>query len=528
MDDFSALVIYTALLALHVKPELWDKYAKYQAGKLINDNLLFKSEDFQATNNSAIFQDLYKLGDPKVKAALDELKKACTMPVDAVRLPTTLIDPEYEKKKALATLEEAIKRDDDEEIVKAWTPKLEKYNPAQPHRPRVELAQKRNTALKKFRAALRTDDDERIAFDYDKILDGYAKITPAERQRRDLALRRVFALTQVKKALASGNEEKIAAAYDPILDNYPKLTPPERQKIAEARQCAEMRDGVLQAIATDDDDQIIAAYNPKFVRPWMNFTPVEQQRIELAQKRTEALKVFRAALKTDDDEKIVLAYDPALDGYAKITPEERKRYRLAKKRVMTLHTNSQTSATRKENSRSSMPRKQTSAQTKRKSKSKSLSHPAKSSRALRVFLCHSSGDKVTVRRLYNRLNKEGIDVWLDEQKLLPGQDWNREITKAVRSSDVVLVCLSRGSVNKTGYVQKEIKYALDIADEQPDEQPEDTIFVIPLKLEECEVPERLRRWQWLNFFERNGYEQLVRALQHRASTIGIALKRNTK
>src|SRR5438270_7379352 len=111
-----------------------------------------------------------------------------------------------------------------------------------------------------------------------------------------------------------------------------------------------------------------------------------------------------------------------------------------------------------------------------------------SSRRLRVFLCHSSGDKPIVRKLYQQLQSEGIDPWLDEESLLPGQNWEQEIRKAVRDSDIVLVCLSPGSISKTGFVQKEIKFALDVADEQP----EGTIFLIPVRLEECNVPERLK------------------------------------
>lgn len=130
---------------------------------------------------------------------------------------------------------------------------------------------------------------------------------------------------------------------------------------------------------------------------------------------------------------------------------------------------------------------------------------------LTVFLCHSSGDKPRIRDLYKRLRKDGFAPWLDEEELLPGQDWHHEITKAVRSSHVVVVCLSVDSTGKTGYVQKEIKYALDIADEQPD----GTIFLIPLKLEDCEVPSRLQRWQWVKLFEEGGYQRLLRALKLR-------------
>jgi serine/threonine protein kinase len=137
---------------------------------------------------------------------------------------------------------------------------------------------------------------------------------------------------------------------------------------------------------------------------------------------------------------------------------------------------------------------------------------------LKVFLCHSSEDKPAVRDLYQRLRAEGVAPWLDEEDLLAGQDWRHEIPKAVRESDIVIICLSRQSVTKIGYVQKEIKYALDVADEQP----EGAIFLIPLKLEECRVPERLSQWHWVNYFEDRGYERLLRTLHARARTVEAA------
>jgi formylglycine-generating enzyme required for sulfatase activity len=138
-------------------------------------------------------------------------------------------------------------------------------------------------------------------------------------------------------------------------------------------------------------------------------------------------------------------------------------------------------------------------------------------RKLKVFLCHSKDDKPKVRELYQRLVTDGFDVWLDEEKLMPGQDWDLEIRKAVRDSDVVVVCLSNGSVTKVGYVQKEIRFALDVADEQP----EDTIYLIPARLEECKVPSRLNKWQWVDLFETKGLEKLKLSLNVRENILGI-------
>jgi formylglycine-generating enzyme required for sulfatase activity len=138
-------------------------------------------------------------------------------------------------------------------------------------------------------------------------------------------------------------------------------------------------------------------------------------------------------------------------------------------------------------------------------------------RPLEIFLCHASGDKPAVRDLYRRLRAEGFDPWLDEEKLLPGQDWQLEIAQAIRSSDAVIVCLSTRAVTKRGYVQKEIRYALDVADEQP----EGAIFLIPLRLEDCDVPHRLQRWHWVDLFHDEGYNRLLRALRARAQALGL-------
>jgi hypothetical protein len=78
----------------------------------------------------------------------------------------------------------------------------------------------------------------------------------------------------------------------------------------------------------------------------------------------------------------------------------------------------------------------------------------------------------------------------------------------------VLICLTGKATTKTGFIQKEIKYALDVAAEQP----EGEIFLIPVKFEECAVPENLSQWHWVDLFAENGFERLVRALTVRAES----------
>jgi hypothetical protein len=138
-----------------------------------------------------------------------------------------------------------------------------------------------------------------------------------------------------------------------------------------------------------------------------------------------------------------------------------------------------------------------------------------STKPLKIFLCHSSGDKAQVQPLHDFLLKSGAAPWLDSEQLLPGQDWNLEINKALDDSDVILLCLSKKSVDKEGYVQREMRIALDRALEMP----EGRIFLIPVRLEECELPHRLQSYQWVDLFTTGGMEKLIKSLNIRAKQV---------
>jgi hypothetical protein len=129
---------------------------------------------------------------------------------------------------------------------------------------------------------------------------------------------------------------------------------------------------------------------------------------------------------------------------------------------------------------------------------------------LLVFLSHASQDKAVVRELCERLRDDGFDPWLDEERLLPGQDWDLEIEKALRASDAILLCFSTLSVAKEGYIQREYKRAM----RYQEEKPEGTIFVIPVRLDECEIPYTIQSLQFVDYPE--GYDRLVMALNARA------------
>ena len=87
------------------------------------------------------------------------------------------------------------------------------------------------------------------------------------------------------------------------------------------------------------------------------------------------------------------------------------------------------------------------------------------------------------RCLYNDLKKAEIIPWFDEEDLLPGQKWEAVIKKQIRESDFFLLLISSHSMGKRGFVQKEQKIAWDVVEELPPTE----VFVIPVKIDDCEI-----------------------------------------
>ncbi|WP_419548118.1 SUMF1/EgtB/PvdO family nonheme iron enzyme [Microcystis sp.] len=137
---------------------------------------------------------------------------------------------------------------------------------------------------------------------------------------------------------------------------------------------------------------------------------------------------------------------------------------------------------------------------------------------IQIFLAHASEDKPAVLALYNRLKQAGYKPWLDKKDLIPGQIWRDEIPKAIKASQIFLACLSGKSANKQGYIQRELRIALDTLGEMLP----GTIFFIPMRLEECEIPDlrmsevglNLRDIHRLDYWEEDGFEQLERAITY--------------
>ena len=106
---------------------------------------------------------------------------------------------------------------------------------------------------------------------------------------------------------------------------------------------------------------------------------------------------------------------------------------------------------------------------------------------------------------------------MDQEDILPGELWQESILRAIRDSHFFLACISPNSVDKRGFLQRELREALDA---WQDKLPGD-IYLIPVRLEECTVPEQLSQFQWVDISHTRGWSRLLRAIQAGVERLGM-------
>ncbi|MGH7456668.1 MAG: DUF1566 domain-containing protein, partial [bacterium] len=100
--------------------------------------------------------------------------------------------------------------------------------------------------------------------------------------------------------------------------------------------------------------------------------------------------------------------------------------------------------------------------------------------------------------------------------------WRPAIQKAIREAHFFVACVSKqwlptNPQDRKRFFRREIQTALDVLPELP---PGD-IFIIPIRLEECEVPDSLSLFQWIDYFPEDGWDRLIRAIHTQLARLGV-------
>lgn len=130
-----------------------------------------------------------------------------------------------------------------------------------------------------------------------------------------------------------------------------------------------------------------------------------------------------------------------------------------------------------------------------------------------IFVSYAREDQVPAEALVGFLRAAGFEVWFDKDSLHAGQDWRMVIEQAIASARLLIICLSKNSVDKTGFVQKEMRLALQQAELRPASQ----VYIIPVSLDGCHLPAVLERLHVLNLTDPNATRRLLDAIGNATS-----------
>lgn len=104
----------------------------------------------------------------------------------------------------------------------------------------------------------------------------------------------------------------------------------------------------------------------------------------------------------------------------------------------------------------------------------------------KAFICHSSEDHELVLRLGNDLRSNGIDTWVDEWEIKPGDSLRRKIDEGIGNADYFLAILTKDSL-MSEWVATELDAALVMKI-----SGECTLVPIPIGITDAEIPTTLR------------------------------------
>lgn len=126
-----------------------------------------------------------------------------------------------------------------------------------------------------------------------------------------------------------------------------------------------------------------------------------------------------------------------------------------------------------------------------------------------VFLSHTSEDKPFVRKLKADLESHGVKrVWLDEAEIQIGDSLIKKIEEGLEKTKYIGVVLSPRSI-KSNWVQKELEIAMNR------EIGSGEVVVLPLVMEECDLPTFLQGKLYADFSSAEKYDDSLQKLLRR-------------
>lgn len=132
---------------------------------------------------------------------------------------------------------------------------------------------------------------------------------------------------------------------------------------------------------------------------------------------------------------------------------------------------------------------------------------------LKVFLSHSSKDKVIVDKIFNELQLEGIRAWYDKYEIRPGDSIVDKINEGLDESDVGVICLSQNFLNSsTGWTKSELNFFI----QKRMRSGTNNLICLNFDVEFEDLPPLVQDYRYIDMKDPNSLKVLVKSLADRA------------
>lgn len=138
-----------------------------------------------------------------------------------------------------------------------------------------------------------------------------------------------------------------------------------------------------------------------------------------------------------------------------------------------------------------------------------------------IFISYATPDRARVTPYFDQLETRGLNVWMDHKRIKAGQAWDFEIKRNLDKASVIVVFVSSNSIDRRGYVQREIRIALD----KLKEKLLSDIYIIPVLLDRnIDIPIDLAQIHCVKTWEIDAYAAINDAIDHQLKALGVEVR----
>lgn len=139
-------------------------------------------------------------------------------------------------------------------------------------------------------------------------------------------------------------------------------------------------------------------------------------------------------------------------------------------------------------------------------------------KAPRVFLSHSSKDKMMVDIIFNEFQKNQISAWYDKYQIEPGDSISDKINEGLDKSDIGIICISKNFLNSSsGWTKNELNYFIQRRMRNPDK----VFIILNFDVPHEELPPLVQDYKYIDYKEGDAINILIKALEKSAYNINV-------